>query len=84
MENPAVAADVQASLGILRGKAAAGWFFDSDSLDLNCYLLMGYDWYRGRLEAGPRLCSTVDSAGDWESALDGVIGFTLLPFSIAA
>ncbi len=84
MEDPAVAADVQASLGILRGKAAAGWFFDSDSLDLNCYLLMGYDWYRGRLEAGPRLCSTVDSAGDWESALDGVIGFTLLPFSIAA
>ena len=84
MEDPAVAADISASTGILRGKAAGGWFFDSDSLELNCHVLLGYDWYRGRLEAGPRLCFGVDSAGDRETTLDGVIGFTLLPFSIAA
>lgn len=83
-ENPALAADIRGGRGVLRGAAAAGWFFDTDSLETNCHLLFGYDWYRGRLEAGPRLTASMDAAGEWNSSVDGVIGFTLLPFSIGA
>lgn len=83
-EEPAVAADIQISQGLISGKAAGGWFFDSDSLEISCHLLLGYNWYRGRLEAGPRVTAAMNSQGEWVEKVDGVAGFTLLPFSIAA
>jgi hypothetical protein len=78
----AAAADFQISRGILRGKAAGCWFFQSDSLALNCHALLGLDWYRGRIEAGPRFTGSMDSTNNWSGKLDAIAGFTLLPFSI--
>jgi hypothetical protein len=82
--DPSAAADVTLSAGPFRGRGAAAWFFDSDSLAVNGHLLLGYDWYRGRIEAGPRLTASMGPAGVWDSTMDCVIGFTLMPFSIAA
>ncbi|PIE51254.1 hypothetical protein CSA37_12650 [Candidatus Fermentibacteria bacterium] len=81
---PAVAADLKISQGIFRGKAAACWGFENDSLDLNCHGLLGLDWFKGRLEAGPRFNGTMDKDGNWAGTADAVMGFTLLPFSISA
>lgn len=81
-DNPAVAADVQAASGFFRGKAAGCWYFDNDSAAVNCHALLGYDWYRARLEAGPRFTGSIDSTGEWQGKVDAVIGFTLLPFAI--
>lgn len=83
-DNAAAAADYQISRGVLRGKVAGCWFFQSDSLEVNCHTLFGLDWYRGRIEAGPRFTGCVNSAGDWAGKLDVVLGFTLLPFSMGA
>lgn len=83
-EELSLAADAEASLGAIRGKAAAVWFTETDSLELNCHALLGYSWYRARLEAGPRVTATMDSSGEWQSVIDCVAGFTLRPFSLAA
>lgn len=81
-DNPAVAADIQTSLGLFRGKAAGCWFTNADSVAVNCHAVLGYDWYRARIEAGPRFSGTMDSQGEWQGKVDAVLGFTLLPFSI--
>jgi len=78
----AIAADFSAAAGPVRGKGAACWYFNRDSLSVNSWLLLGFDWYRGRVEAGPRIIAQMDSSGQWDESLDTVLGFTLAPFSI--
>lgn len=83
-DDPAAAADWSLETGLVRGKAAAAWFFKGDSLAVNCRVLLGRNWYRGRVEAGPRFTGGMNDSGEWTGTVDAVLGFTLLPFSIGA
>jgi len=77
------AADAEAAMGFFRGKAAASWNFTTDSLSVVSWILVGRDWYRGRFEAGPRITTGMNSAGEFSETLDAVLGFTLVTFSIS-
>jgi hypothetical protein len=79
----AIAADISAGEGFIRGKGAACWNFSHDSLSTSSWLLLGFDWYKGRVEAGPRVTAGLNSSGQWNEVLDAVLGFTLAPFSIS-
>ena len=83
-QETAVAADVEIGRGFFRGKGAASWNFDRDSLSTSAWLLLGVDWYRGRFEAGPRVSAELDSSGIWNETVDMLIGFTLTSFSLAS
>ncbi len=83
-DDPAAAADWTLEAWLLRGKAAAAWLFDGDSLAVNCRVLLGRNWYRGRVEAGPRFTGSMNDSGEWTGTVDALLGFTLLPFSIGA
>lgn len=80
----AVAADAETAKGFFRGKGAACWNFDRDSLSVSTWVLLGVDWYRGRFEAGPRITAGMTSSGEWDEALDVLMGFTLVSFSFAS
>ncbi len=79
----AVAADGQIRKGIFRGKGAACWNFESDSLSVSSWMLLGVDWYRARFEAGPRIRAGFTTDGITEEKLDLLVGFTLATFSFA-
>ncbi|MCD4706821.1 MAG: hypothetical protein K8S62_03695 [Candidatus Sabulitectum sp.] len=79
----AVAADAEMAKGFFRGKGAAMWNFDRDSLSVSTWTLLGVDWYRGRFEAGPRITAGMASSGEWNEVMDVLLGFTLASFSFA-
>jgi len=79
----AIAADMETAKGFFRGKGAACWNFDSDSLSVSSWLFLGADWYRARFEAGPRISAGLDSTGNWDETWDVLIGFTLETFSLS-
>jgi hypothetical protein len=78
------AADAETAIGFFRGKAAASWNFNTDSLSVASWMLLGRDWYRARIEAGPRVTAGLNSAGELTETLDALLGFTLVTFSISA
>jgi len=83
LEETAVAVDAEMAKGFFRGKGAACWNFESDSLSATAWMLLGVDWYRGRFEAGPRASAGLDSHGNWDETVDVLLGFTLASFSFA-
>lgn len=83
LEETAVAVDAEIAQGFFRGKGAACWNFQSDSLSATAWMLLGVDWYRGRFEAGPRASAGLDSYGNWDETVDVLLGFTLASFSFS-
>ncbi|MCK5132260.1 MAG: hypothetical protein KAR40_08940 [Candidatus Sabulitectum sp.] len=83
LDETAVAADAEIAKGFFRGKGAACWNFDSDSLSVSTWMLLGFDWYRGRFEAGPRVAAELNTTGKWDETVDVLLGFTLASFSFA-
>lgn len=79
----AVAADAEMAEGFFRGKGAACWNFDRDSISISAWMLLGVDWYKGRFEAGPRISAESDSTGSLNETADILIGFTLESFSFS-
>ncbi len=84
LNETAAAADAEMARGFFRGKGAACWNFDRDSLSVTAWTLLGVDWYRGRFEAGPRVTAGLDSTGEWDETVDVLLGFTLASFSLAS
>ena len=82
LDETAVAADAQVAKGFFRGKGAACWNFENELLSTTSWMLLGVNWYRARIEAGPRVNATIDSVGTWEETIDVILGFTLASFSI--
>ena len=78
----AVAADAQVAKGFFRGKGAACWNFQDDILSTTSWMLLGVNWYRARIETGPRFTAVMDSTGTWVETIDLLLGFTLASFSL--
>ena len=84
LDETAVAADAEIAKGFFRGKSAACWNFDTDSLSARAWMLLGVNWYNARIEAGPRISIGLNSTGIQTETLDAILGFTLVSFSFSS